>query len=86
MTTTYIKLIQQPISESISVEVPSSKSISNRLLLLKKTYNPNLRIDKLSKANDTLLLKKLLTEIDINTTQRREVKQIDAENSGTCLR
>ena len=86
MTTSYIKLIQQPVSELIQVEDPSSKSISNRLLLLKETYNPNLKIDKLSKANDTLLLKKLLTEIDINTTQRREVKQIDAENSGTCLR
>ena len=63
MTTSYIKLIQQPVSELIQVEVPSSKSISNRLLLLKETYNPNLKIDKLLKQMIHFYLRKLLTEI-----------------------
>ena len=35
------------------VKLPSSKSISNRLLVLQKLYEPSMFLDNLSEANDT---------------------------------
>lgn len=60
-----------------TINLPSSKSISNRLLLLQKLYEPDLQIENLSNANDTQLFKKLLT----NPTTT-----FDVQDAGTAFR
>ena len=60
-----------------TIYLPSSKSISNRLLLLKKLYETDLQLDNLSNAKDTQLLKALLT---LNKNE------LDVEDAGTAFR
>ena len=48
----------------ISVTVPASKSISNRLLMLQKTCGIPFNIQNLSPAEDTKLLNELLNSIE----------------------
>lgn len=57
------------------VEVPSSKSISNRLLILSKFYS--LQVDNLSNANDTLVLAELLED---------DSAVLDCQDAGTVFR
>ncbi|MDA8886597.1 hypothetical protein OAD66_08505 [Bacteroidia bacterium] len=59
------------------IKLPSSKSISNRMLLLQKLYEPELKLDNLSVANDTQLLEKIL-EADDHT--------IYVQDAGTAFR
>ena len=58
------------------IDLPSSKSISNRLLALRHLYSPSLEITRLSNANDTYLMQKALSGADT----------IDVEDAGTVLR
>jgi 3-phosphoshikimate 1-carboxyvinyltransferase len=62
-----------------SVHLPSSKSISNRLLVLKRILMPDLRLRNLSKANDTELLKQILQNLDKLTV-------VNAQDAGTAFR
>ncbi len=61
------------------IELPSSKSISNRLLILQWLANEKVEIENLSKANDTILLKNIL---------RRDAlaQDIYCQDAGTVLR
>ena len=59
------------------VKLPSSKSISNRLLVLQKLYEPSMFLDNLSEANDTQLLARILSD---------ECSLMDVEDAGTALR
>lgn len=59
------------------VKLPSSKSISNRLLVLQKLYEPSLILDNLSEANDTQLLARILSQ---------ESRVLDVEDAGTAFR
>ena len=59
------------------ITLPSSKSISNRVLMLQKMYEPDLVIDNLSEANDTKLLKDLLSNDD---------KSLNVQDAGTAYR
>ena len=86
MNAPYLQLIQQSLSDTVYVDLPTSKSISNRLLMLKETYHPTLKIKNLSKADDTLLLEKLLLDIQTHSTEDDPVKRIHTQNSGTCFR
>ncbi len=68
-----------------SVELPGSKSISNRLLIMKALSGSNIHFKNLSESDDTRLLKRLLKIIrvcaksDIPTV-------IYTENAGTVMR
>lgn len=81
VTLTYISL-----SLATQLDVPLSKSISNRLLILRETFAPNLDIHQLSTADDTQLLMRLLAEIKTYTYPSNRVKTLDALNSGTVFR
>lgn len=64
---------------SVEVFVPGSKSINNRLLILKKLYFPSLQIEDSSTANDTLLLEQIL---DNGLTQG----SVNVQDAGTVFR
>ena len=60
-----------------TIKLPSSKSICNRMLLLQNMYEPDLVLDNLSNANDTILLKKILDS---------DLRDIDVQDAGTVFR
>ena len=64
--------------ETASINLPSSKSISNRVLILSSLANQRCEIQNLYKANDTVLLKKLL--------QIGNSKTLNCEDAGTTFR
>ncbi|MBW7844179.1 MAG: 3-phosphoshikimate 1-carboxyvinyltransferase [Bacteroidia bacterium] len=59
------------------VKIPTSKSISNRLLVLQKIIGNSIQITNLSQADDTLILQEAL-----NTS----TGYINVKNAGTCFR
>ncbi len=59
------------------INLPSSKSISNRMLILQHLYEPDLKLDNLSSANDTVLLKSLLEGQD---------QELNVQDAGTAFR
>ncbi|MBS4013316.1 MAG: 3-phosphoshikimate 1-carboxyvinyltransferase [Bacteroidetes bacterium] len=61
------------------VELPSSKSISNRLLIINALSNGALKIHNLSNSQDTQILKNAIDNLKIN-------KNIDIGEAGTALR
>lgn len=61
------------------VAIPGSKSESNRLLLLQALYAPQMLIDGLSTANDTVILKKMLKQFPQQST-------LSAQDAGTAMR
>jgi 3-phosphoshikimate 1-carboxyvinyltransferase len=69
----------QPLTNPICIDLPASKSISNRLLMLKHLYFPQLIIQNLSGANDTQLMQRALLDL-------KEAKTIDVEDAGTVAR
>ena len=73
-----------------SVSLPASKSISNRLLIIRSLCNSNIRINNLSTAEDTVLLLELLERIDAAQTRTADHKapavSLDCRNAGTVIR
>ena len=66
-------------NKEVHIHLPASKSISNRLLILQYLSSPSFEIEELSKANDTILLKKILDD--------KELRQdIFCQDAGTALR
>ncbi|MCO6495431.1 MAG: hypothetical protein J5I91_07130 [Bacteroidetes bacterium] len=64
---------------NINIDIPLSKSIYNRLLVLKKLYFPNLILKTEPDSNDSRLMERLLSQ-DYNNTI------LDAEDAGTVFR
>lgn len=64
---------------SCEIRLPASKSISNRLLVLKSLYFPNLKIANISDANDTRLMLQALNQIGSN-------KPVFVGDAGTVAR
>lgn len=62
-----------------SIQLPPSKSISNRLLVLKFLYTPSLEIRNLSDAKDTRILKALLKDGELPN-------DINVQDAGTAAR
>ena len=62
-----------------SINLESSKSISNRLLIINGLYDTKFEIQNLSNANDTKILTKILNEF-------KSQKEINCEDAGTALR
>ena len=71
--------ISAPSNQKLSGEVvlPSSKSMSNRLLIMKALSDGRVSINKLSDADDTQILKSILHRSD---------KEIDVGDAGTAMR
>ena len=68
-----------------SIQLPASKSISNRLLLIRAISGKDFIINNLSDADDTVLLQKLLSTI-LQRTDRKKVVELDTANAGTAMR
>ena len=62
-----------------SVDLESSKSISNRLLIIKELCKTKFEIQNLSNANDTKILNEILNGFETK-------KDINCEDAGTALR
>jgi len=67
------------------INLPSSKSISNRLLIMQALSGADFTITNLSKANDTVLLQKLLNKIKASAGEKDAV-ELDCSDAGTDLR
>jgi 3-phosphoshikimate 1-carboxyvinyltransferase len=72
-----LQLIHDRLSEAISIQLPASKSISNRLLIINKIAESNFAIDNLSDADDTQVLKQLLES---------DAKEVNCGLGGTSIR
>ncbi len=61
--------------------IPSSKSISNRLLIIKHLSKSNAKINNLSSAEDTLLMQNLISQIE-----NKSKETLYCNNAGTVIR
>jgi 3-phosphoshikimate 1-carboxyvinyltransferase len=67
------------------VKLPSSKSVSNRLLLIQALSQDKFSIKNLSESDDTLLLKDLLMKIRSKRSDHSFI-ELDSANAGTVMR
>jgi len=67
------------------IELPASKSISNRLLIIRALSGKDFQIDGLSESDDTILLQKILTGLH-SGNGRKKIIEIDTHNAGTVMR
>jgi 3-phosphoshikimate 1-carboxyvinyltransferase len=65
-----------------AVQLPASKSISNRVLMIQAMCKHEIHLDNLSEAHDTVILKNLLERIKKTT----EDSTLDVEDAGTPFR
>ena len=72
-----LQLDSSRLFDEISVQLPSSKSISNRLLIIHKIANSNVSIGNLSDADDTRILNQLLES---------DAKEVNCGLGGTAIR
>jgi 3-phosphoshikimate 1-carboxyvinyltransferase len=69
------------------INLPPSKSISNRLLLLNFYYNNSFRIHNISGSDDTVLLSAILDLISQYKLKGDSgLLRIDARNAGSVIR
>ncbi len=68
-----------------SIRLPSSKSISNRLLVIRALASNGFDIAHLSDSDDTLLLQNLLQKIREHQG-RSSMTELDTSNAGTVMR
>jgi 3-phosphoshikimate 1-carboxyvinyltransferase len=63
-----LQLVNNRLLDVANIQLPASKSISNRLLIINKIAKSKSSIDNLSDADDTLVLKQLLEseETEVN--------------------
>ncbi|MBE0647203.1 MAG: 3-phosphoshikimate 1-carboxyvinyltransferase [Bacteroidales bacterium] len=65
-----------------TIALPSSKSISNRVLLIRTLSPIPFEVENLSEADDTMLMQQLLNQIETATPP----VSIDCRNAGTVMR
>ncbi|WP_185863450.1 3-phosphoshikimate 1-carboxyvinyltransferase [Blattabacterium cuenoti] len=73
----YIKIYKDPNSLYGSISITGSKSISNRLLILKAIHKDDIHIENLSNCEDTEVLKKSLMSPS---------NKLDIHHAGTAMR
>ena len=66
------------------LKLTTSKSISNRLLIIKALCKENIEIENLAEANDTVVLQNLLQKI--NLFDGNGICQLDVQDAGTTAR
>lgn len=74
------------IDFNLEVDLPLSKSESNRLLMLLYYASRDLNVNNLSDSDDTLLLRKLLNRVQEQRNDCDELVELDCANAGTVLR
>ncbi len=67
------------------LKLPSSKSLSSRLLIIRALSHDYFLINNLSEADDTLLLQELLEEIRHRKSKQSYI-ELDTANAGTAMR
>ncbi|MCL2417400.1 MAG: 3-phosphoshikimate 1-carboxyvinyltransferase [Bacteroidales bacterium] len=67
------------------IDLPASKSLSNRWLVLSTCMDSNIRLHNLSNAADTVLMQELLDKI-LQSKKSTEPVEINCENAGSVLR
>ncbi|MBC8487625.1 MAG: 3-phosphoshikimate 1-carboxyvinyltransferase [Bacteroidetes bacterium] len=67
------------------ISLPSSKSISNRVLIIRALSKKNFNIRNLSRADDTKLMQSLLDKIEYQKNISEAV-ELNCENAGTVMR
>jgi len=67
------------------IMLPASKSISNRLLIIRALSGKEFQIEGLSESDDTVLLQKILTGLQ-SGNGRKKIIEIDTQNAGTVMR
>jgi 3-phosphoshikimate 1-carboxyvinyltransferase len=83
MKTITIKKTERKLTGSI--RLPSSKSISNRLLIIQALTTASFDIEHLSDSDDTALLENLLQRI-LEHQGRSSMSELDTANAGTVMR
>ena len=68
-----------------NLRLPPSKSISNRLLIIRAISSTDFAINNLSHSDDTILLQNLLYEIS-NSKSVKSYIELDTANAGTAMR
>lgn len=69
------------------IRLPTSKSISNRLLILQFSYGPELKIKNLSRSDDTVLLSSLLDLLrQYQFRGETGLLRVDTRNAGAVMR
>ena len=71
------KISQRSKIVNCEVELPMSKSISNRLIILYNLYKHKYIIDQIADSNDSIRLNNLI---------KSQKKKLDVEDSGASLR
>lgn len=70
-----------------TIHLPASKSISNRLLILRHLHPDHITVANLSAAEDTVLLESLLHKIrNYQANEKVRILNLDVRNSGTVMR
>jgi len=78
-------LSKLPSDFCAKIDLPASKSLSNRWLVLSACMDSNLRLHNLSNAADTVLMQELLEKI-LQSKKSTDPIEIDCKNAGTVLR
>lgn len=79
-----IQGIENAKAANINVPLPTSKSISNRLLLINALAGNTLKLNNLSAANDTQLLIKIFNTY--TSSINRPIQEVNCEDAGTVMR
>lgn len=69
-----------------SVPLPSSKSISNRLLILQSLAEEDFELENLSNSDDTRLMQDLLKTIEDHDEDNEKEVVLDCKNAGAVIR
>jgi 3-phosphoshikimate 1-carboxyvinyltransferase len=79
---------RQPAPAATEIILPASKSISNRLLIMQFLSNNRIKIENLSKADDTKLMQHLLDKISQHNSDgfQHETLTLSCDNAGTVFR
>jgi len=68
-----------------TIQLPFSKSLSNRLMIIKAQASGDFQIKNLAGADDTLLLADILQQIK-ERKQEKQILELDTGNAGTAMR
>jgi len=80
-----VRIIKPDKTLKGKIQLPSSKSISNRMLIMQALSGTKFEIENLSKSTDTLILQKLLNKIQASSGKQDAV-ELDCSDAGTDLR
>jgi 3-phosphoshikimate 1-carboxyvinyltransferase len=83
-----VRLVYSPgeINRNTRIQLPSSKSISNRILLLKHLTGYPRRVSNLSDSDDTQVLETCLQQVATLKEDAGSLHEIDAGHAGTAYR